>query len=139
MSFGQWLRHVLRVTHEMATSKMVGVILILSSTLAVAMASYASVRSQHHDRCESAVMDAFIKASQARAVASTEDRRLDRAESEATTKLIHDVFAASSSAEAQRIYMTYRIKVEDIANQRARVEADRRSHPLPQPPSQACR
>lgn len=116
-----------------------GLVLVVASILALALSVYSSIRSTAYARCQSAVSEALIRSSTARADAAAEDRESDRDETTAVTKLINDVFAATSREQSRAAYEEFRATEQRITARRAATEQKRRANPLPQPPSEVCR
>ena len=115
-----------------------GLALVVASLVALVLSGYSSYQTRAYSQCQSAVTEALIQASMARADAAEEDRRSDRDESRATALLIQTVFTATTSAERIAAYDTYAAELQRIDSRRMQTEDDRAKHPLPQPPSQAC-
>ena len=112
--------------------------LIAASVLALIMSMVSSCQSRSYARCQSAVSEALIAATNARADAAERDRQSDRDESAATAELIRTVFTVQTPAERIAAYRAYRSALDGVNTRRAAAEADRATHPLPAPPSQVC-
>lgn len=122
----------------MDRSRLVGVVVMVLSLVAVGISVNGTIQSSAYARCQSQVTEALIKSSTARAAAAEQDRQSDVQESAATAELIRTVFTAQTGPERVQAYATYRKALDDIAVTRAATEKQRKANPLPAPPSQAC-
>lgn len=122
-----------------ARSRAIGLALVVASVLALVMSLYSSYQSRRYASCQSAVSEALIQATNARAAAAEQDRRSDQDESAATAELIRTVFTVQTPAERIAAYGAYRKALDEINAHRATAQAERVAHPLPAPPSQTCR
>lgn len=122
----------------MNRGRVVGVVVMVASVLAVLLAVNSTLQSSAYARCQSQVTEALIRSSTARAAAAEQDRQSDVKESAATAELIRTVFTAQTGPERLAAYATYRKALDDIAVTRAATEKQRKDNPLPAPPSQTC-
>lgn len=118
--------------------RVVGVVVLTASVLALVLAFWSGYQVRDYARCQSAVSEALIQASNARATAAEQDRLSDRHESSATAELIRAVFTVQTPGERVAAYTTYRQALDTINAAREATQADRQANPLPAPPSQTC-
>ena len=119
-------------------NRMFGWALMAASLIALVLSGYSNYQSRSYSQCQSAVTEALIQASIARADAAEEDRHSDRDESRATSLLIQTVFTATTVEERIAAYQAYAKTLEQIDQKRAETAKQRADHPLPEPPSQVC-
>jgi hypothetical protein len=122
----------------MNRSRLVGIVVMVASVLAVLLAVNSTLQSSAYARCQSRVTEALIRSSTARAAAAEQDRQSDVQESAATAELIRTVFTVQTAAERIEAYATYRKALDTINAKRAATEKQRKDNPLPAPPSQTC-
>lgn len=108
-----------------------GVVLVVVSLAAVGMSYRATAETrrveqdrQRYVECQAAVTDQLVTALNARFMATTRDR-------EALDRLVGEVARAQNSDDSRRALATYQ-------QARARADADRAAHPLPDPPAARC-
>lgn len=123
----------------MNRERVVGVVVMVVSMVAVALAINSAYQYSSYARCQAGVNEALIRSQAGRAEAAAQDRQSDVQESAATAELIQAVFTGQSTGERVAAYAKYRKPLDDITAQRAQTEEQRRANPLPAPPSQTCR
>lgn len=119
-------------------SRVVGLLLVAASVVALALSTYSSIRSRAFAECQATLNEQLIVATNARAAAGEQDRQADRDQTTAIAALIDAVFSSADPGQRMAAYQTYRAELDRIAATRADAEADRAAHPLPAPPSQSC-
>lgn len=101
-----------------------------------------SSRLRDYIACQAAVNEASALSQRARAAAAEQDRASDRAESEATRRLILTVFTATgpdARDQARAAFATYEKALAAVAASRADADRQRQANPLPPLPSETCR
>lgn len=101
-----------------------GWLLFAASLIMVLASTYLGYKQYSYVHCQTLVNDSFVKALKARTDAAEADRN-------AMDQLVSDVSNAKTRDDSVRALAKYR-------ETRAKADADRRQHPLPEPASSSC-
>ena len=130
-------------------SRRVQLLLLAMSFAGMILASVVGVQRQADGArlrtyidCQASVNEANALATRARSEASDTDRAADREESAATKRLILAVFTATGPdprGQIRQAFADYETTLRDVDARRQAAEEQRRTNPLPPPPSETCR
>ena len=130
MTVREWLKE--------ARQRWLATALVVASIVAIFFSVISGYRQDQYAKCQSAVNDALVTTQSLRAEFGAQDREADRAESEATAKLIEKVFTSPNPADRLAAYRAYHSTMDAIDARRVAIERERQGHPLPAPPSKTC-